>query len=607
MNKYKKKLSKRLCLYLCGITTIIPSLAFGDIEVNNNFVDLFQNRIKAAHFLSQATMGPKRIEIIQLANRIAQIGEDAAFNEWIDRQFAEPNVSLENHTLAMLNADGLDSFSSTSSTLDLRVIQYRDYGLWDQFVNGEDQLRQRMTWALKQIFVATSASGNLFTWNRAMFYDDVLKKNAFGNYRNLLEDITYSPTMGDYLSHLMNDKGDASQGIFPDENFAREIMQLFSIGVFRVNNSNRPQFSGGEPIENYTNEDITQLARVFTGLSHDPINSNANFFNASPEDWGDAMIMYEDHHHQGTKSFLGRTIPAGQSGDEDISDALDILFNFDTTAPFIANRLIQRFTCSTPHPHYVNRVSAKFRNNGQGVRGDLRAVIRQILMDPSARDALRITTTPVSSSRTRINVFVNTNGQSGTLQGRLKEPVLQMTQFLRFFEVDSPENETNNFDGFFKPAFLDNITQQPMADPPSVFNYYSADFLPTTGPLANRSRGGNAFAVPEFELLPTFAIPFTEGIRSLSVNGIIEQRALDSSEDAVLVGLLADSDLDENQNSFRWFVDEINIYMMYGTMETELRNDMVDALDDLADNNQSARFANAMAALLASPDYAVAN
>ncbi|MFC5051800.1 DUF1800 family protein [Rubritalea spongiae] len=592
--------------------------AQADVIVPTAEADLTIRKIKASHFLTQATMGPRVDEIDALANRIGQIGEIAAFNEWLDDQFSKPNISKFEQAKEMLVADGIVNSDGTADTdargseypqLVLGVNNYYQYSWWHQAIHGDDQLRQRMAWALSQIFIANT-NNTRTKWNRNVRYYDMLQSHAFGNYRNLIEDVTYNPVMGEFLSHLKNDKGDESLGIFPDENFAREIMQLFSIGVYQTNPAGRPITLNGEYVENYSNEDIKGLAKVFTGLSHDPRNPvTMDFYSALPSTYSDPMIMHEDHHHTGEKSFLGHTLPAGQAGDQDISDALDILFNFETTPQFIAHRLIQRFTCSTPHTHYVFAVAKKFQDNGYGVRGDFKEVIREVLMNTAVRDNLVIGQTALSGGNTLITVDLNrSQAKYGVLQGRLREPVLQMAHFIRFFEPDSDENETGSFAGYLKPDRLSiRGTEQGIAEQISVFGYYSADFLPTSGPAANRTRSGNTFALPEFESLPDFLIPLTEGVKTMALNGHVIQNATTSSTDAPLVNLRNYSDIDEVQDSFEWLVSQLNIYMFHGTMDEQLQADLIAALDGLTDGNQETRFANALSVLMNSADFAVSN
>lgn len=616
-----KKIRKMLGLSQINLI-IITSLGIGNLVKaeavvgSMNEANAYIRAYKAAHFLSQATMGPTMDEINALANRINQIGEDEAFNEWIDSQFAQPMTSSYDRAQGMLQSDGFPNGALQSSypTLDLPINNYQFYSFWDQAMNAQDQLRVRTTWALSQIFVAGGANSNRFNWLNPLVYKDLLAENAFGNYRNLLEDITYSAEMGVFLSFVRNDKGDPDLQIFPDENYAREIMQLFSVGVFLTNRSGRPVTEDGqalpidgEYVENYTNDDITGLARVFTGLSYNPRNPAMNFFTALPADRREPLIMFEDHHHQGEKTFLGRTIPAGQPGNEDISDALDILFNYTTTPQFIAQRLIQRFTSSTPHAFYINRVASKFVNNGAGERGDFKAVIRQILVDPAARDAINYTTTTLSNGNILVSADVNTSTQQSVLNGKLKEPVLQLSQFFRFFEVDSQENSTTGSDGYFKPATLGGILSQDVSGSASVFNHYNADFVPAVGPAANRVRTSNPFALPEFELLPNFAVSLNEGIRLFSLNGEVNQRATTSSQPAILDTLLEFSDEDEEQDSFSWLVDKFDTYLCSGTMSNELKTELINELDDLVDTSQNRRFANALAILFGSADFAVAN
>ena len=266
------------------------------------------------------------------------------------------------------------------------------WSIWKNFATGDDVLRQRMAFTLSEIFVVSLNSNIAFNYPRGPAqYLDTLGSNAFGNYRTLLEAVTYSPMMGLYLTHLRNVKENVSTGSVPDENYAREVMQLMSIGLSQLNLDGTEKLdSVGKPIETYTNADVSGLAKVMTGLSWagpDSSNTRFNGGNADPDREIKPMQAYEQYHSISQKQFLGVTIPAQAVGatNNDVRIALDTLFNHPNVGPFIGKQLIQKLVSSNPSPAYVSRVAAAFNNNGSGVRGDMKAVIRAVLLDQEAR------------------------------------------------------------------------------------------------------------------------------------------------------------------------------------------------------------------------------
>ncbi len=606
---YSRIVSSR---YLLAVSLIATAAlhsfpASADVSVRHADADKVIRWIQASHFLSQATMGPTVTTTTALAERIGAIGRDEALNEWIDEQFEmnlQPSLVKAD---AMVARDGVqrDTFQNSHPTLSLSPRYYREHAWWDQAVFSDAQLGERMTWALYQIMPAYDRDARI-GWAANLVYMDLLKKNAFGTHRDLLEDVTYSPMMGNFLSSLKNDKGDESAGIFPDENYAREVMQLFSIGVYDIDN--RAHFvidNNGNRVENYTNEDITQVARVFTGLSNPPRNNRQNFYNASGSTSTGRMITWEDHHHQGTKTFLGHTLPANQSADQDISDALDILANHKTTPYFFSNLLIQRFTTSTANVTYLRRVAEVFKDNGQGVRGDFKAVIRAILMDSTVRDSLKIekNVDPSDTAKTLITVDIDTEQVNNDKHGRLREPMLQLANFFRFFEIDAKEHEGNGHEGDFKPLWSQLSVGQGIREPISIFGYYSADYLPVTGPAANKIRAQRPLVLPEFELLPRFGVQLNEKIQEIASRQLIVQRHTTNSENTALPGLNRFS----GNNSFAELIQELNIFLFSGTMSKILQDELLVALDDVSGGTDRVRLSKAIAVLLSSADFAVTN
>jgi uncharacterized protein (DUF1800 family) len=329
-----------------------------------------------------------------------------------------------------------------------------------QAVGGPDQLRQRVTFALSQIFVVSMESNNVIDRSRChTSFVDMLGRNAFGNFRKLLEEVSVHGMMGVYLSHRANQKEDPAKGTSPDENYAREVMQLFTIGLVQLNPDGTPKRdSAGNTIPTYGNADVGGLAKVFTGWSWARSSSGSSNFSRSfpPSDIQiKPMEPYEEFHSTSAKTFLGTTIPANTQARESLRIALDTLFNHPNTGPFIGRMLIQRLVTSNPSPAYLSRVAAAFANNGTGVRGDMKAVIRAVLLDDEAR----------------------LPGRAGDgRHGKVREPVLRVTAWIRAFGATSKS-------GDFRIRETKAIGQSPLRAP-SVFNFYRPGFVPPGSAVA---------------------------------------------------------------------------------------------------------------------------
>ncbi|MEO1020789.1 MAG: DUF1800 family protein, partial [Pseudomonadota bacterium] len=359
------------------------------------------SELEATRFLARATFGGSKAEIASLN------GRDAA--DWLASEFSK-SASL---TLPTLTAQPRNS----NGNLRGNVV---DALYWDHIIGSDDQVRQRMAFALSQILVYSDAADS----DQLMraYYQDIMIRNAFGNFRDLLEEVTYSPAMGEWLTYRGNRKGNPNTGRMPDENYAREILQLFSIGLIELNMDGSPKLDAqGQQIETYSNDDIEGLARVFTGLSW-----AGDSFNDRPQD-GDIrqMVMWPEQHSELDKTFLGTTIPAGTEGDESIRIALDTIFEHPNVAPFISRLLIQRFTQSDPSPAYIENVATAFetgrftaqggRNFGTGQRGDLRATLAAVLLEPTT--------------------FAEPPANGTIMSGKVREPILRFAHWARAFDA----------------------------------------------------------------------------------------------------------------------------------------------------------------------------
>ena len=411
---------------------------------------------EASRFLAQASYGSNPKDIKALTGRTA--------NEWIEAQFLRPPFSLLNAMRYWRQRRGPEGNKKVSELEDA-------HNAWWVSTIQQDQLRQRVAFALSQIFVVSSA-GVVGEYPKGLVsYYDTLVRGAFGNFRQLLQDVTLHPMMGMYLTYIGNRKerfdstGKITQA--PDENYAREVMQLFTIGLEQLNLDGTPKKDAqGRPIPTYSNDDVVSLARVFTGLSwnggqltHECFvragncAANTNARETRP------MVAYDQYHSTLEKRFLGTTIAEGQSSTTaDLKVALDTLFNHPNVGPFIGRQLIQRLVTSNPSPAYVRRVASAFNNNGQGVRGDMKAVIRAVLLDEEAR---------------------GDNARKQPSFGRIREPVLRFTHLMRALEASS----RTGYWGIGRTDVPGNLNQTAMRAP-SVFNFYRPGYSPAGTPVA---------------------------------------------------------------------------------------------------------------------------
>jgi uncharacterized protein (DUF1800 family) len=352
--------------------------------------------------------------------------------------------------------------------------------IWNQLLNGPDQMRKRVAFALSEFFVVSlSPIDGFYPPYVIGAYWDVLCANAFGNFRTLLERITLNAGMGFFLNTKGNLQEDAN-GRQPDENYAREVMQLFTIGLIELNQDGTPQLdANNQPIETYGQSDITNLARVFTGYDWDYLANGGTFTNVAWHDYDvpntrfatNPMWFNANNHSTLEVTFLGLTIPANTAGPEALRLALDHLFNHANVGPFFARQMIQRLVTSNPSPAYVGRVAAVFANNGAGVRGDLRAVWTAILTDSEAR------TLP---------------GASDTQSGKLREPVVRFVQWARTVGVNS---STGAYEIYDLSGSDSALGQSPLRSP-SVFNFFRPGYVPPNTAIAAANN-----QAPEFQLV----------------------------------------------------------------------------------------------------------
>jgi uncharacterized protein (DUF1800 family) len=501
---------------------------------------------RAARFLAQSTLGADWEDI----ERTTQLG----IENWLEDQFQQA-VGLHEPSLTALQNSGVVLDSATRRAV-----------WWQQVIESPDSLRQRVAMALSEIYVISDSSGPVDdnVLGAANYYDTLLK-HAFGNFRDLLLDVSLHPIMGAYLSHLGNERSNPAQGRFPDENYAREVMQLFSIGLFELNIDGTLQRDGnGNAIPTYDNDDITEFAKIFTGLSF--ASAFPDFRNGLPV-WDRPMRMYDAFHEPGPKFLLrGHYVPASQSGIQDIESAIDNLFQHPNVGPFVARRLIQRMITSNPSPSYVRRVAEAFGNNGSGVRGDMQAVVRAVLLDPEAR---RWPTAAIS------------------IEGRVRESFLRRVHLARAFNA---ENLTRNYPIDDRRAPVD-FGQRPMSSP-TVFNFFLPDHQPT-GEIADRG----LFA-PEFQIVTAVTVIASADTLETQITN-----AMNSSPDplaAVQLDLTDEIALAPNVTAL---IDRLDLLMTYGNMSGQMRQILVENISRLSDPTERAQMALYLIAI--SPEFAV--
>lgn len=495
--------------------------------------------VAAARFLEQASWGPSAESIAHL--------QEVGFDAWLAEQFAAPP------TLYKASSSTADNLTDEQSEFFVHAIE------------GKDQLRQRMAFALGQIFVV---SGLKTGQPRQMVpYQNMLLNNAFGTYANLLRDVTLSPTMGVYLDMVNDDKGDAKLGTSPNENYARELMQLFSIGTVGLHpdgsEDGRPTYDQGT---------ITNMARALTGWTF-PGKDITQGHN--PENFDGPMIAVEANHDKEKKVIVGgATLAAGQSAEQDLSDVLRALCTHPNTAPFISLRLIQHLVTSDPSPAYLRRVREVFVSSG----GDLKAVVRQVLLDPEAREGdepVRRRDASIGSGQAALEIASERVVPASAVEksGHWREPVLSMIAMMR--SLGASVRADNRLERF--PTSLG----QKVFYPESVFNDYSPLYRTSTGLLA-----------PEFELLSSgTALMRANLVRNLVEKGLNGDAQCDLAPFAAFAG--SPSDL----------VDAVDRALLYGRLPAALKPEIVSAVSATHDYNLRTR--NAIYLVASSAFYQV--
>ncbi|MBL8524660.1 MAG: DUF1800 family protein [Betaproteobacteria bacterium] len=488
-----------------------------------------------ARFLTQATFGPKAASV----ERVKAIGIPA----WIDEQLARP---ADSH-MAYIDAAKARRLAEKGKAYYAEEDSYE--AIWQQWLTGQDELRARMSFALSEIMVISNIAPDLEP-DAMSTYMDLLNTRAFGTYRELLGAVTLNPAMGYYLNMLGSEKEDGKNK-FPNENYAREVLQLFSVGLYQLNPDGSRKLDGnGVPLATYDEGTVKGFARAFTGwtfFGNDP--NNPKKFDRPEESWTQPMIAFPSKHEPGTKKLLnGVVLPAGQTPQKDLSDALDNIANHPNVGPFIGRQLIQRFVTSNPSPAYIARISAVFDNNGRGVRGDLGAVIKAVLTDPDARNSALI---------------------ADAKFGKQREPVIRFANILRAFNATSV-NGRNNI--HYLDSADDALGQSPLLSP-SVFNFFSPSYT-RPGKLAQA-----AMVAPEFQITNEIQ---TVGTANFFYE-LVKNEGYGSGDSRQKLNLTEVKALANNPAAL---VDHLSGLLTYGNLSAGTRQVMIDAVTSVPFNNR---------------------
>jgi uncharacterized protein (DUF1800 family) len=492
-----------------------------------------------ARFLTQTTFGPTKTDIDEFVHPTPRPNEPPpqprTFAGWINEEMAIPASSH----LQMTRAD-FRAFPPGGPRPRINNAN-REIAWWQISVTAPDQLRQRVAFALSEIFVVSDVNDVLANNpESAAAYYDLLARDAFGNFRQLLEDVTLSPIMGAYLSHLKSPKADEKRGTSADENYAREVMQLFTIGLNELQPDGTYRLgSDGLPIATYDQGTVVETAKIFTGWGFYSPEPKPNFFGAR-QNFIQPMMLYPEQHDDGAKTIVGGVkVPAKQGGAADLRVTLDTLFNHPNTGPFFCRQLIQRLVTSNPSPGYVYRVSQVFARNAHGDRGDLGAVVRAILLDYEARST---------------DVLRNFG------YGKMKEPLLQATALLRAFNGASASGR------FFLPN-PENALGQAALRSPTVFNFFEPGYV-LPGPLA--AAGLNA---PEYQIFTdTTAISIPNQLRNFI------HTPVKPADNALVLNL---EPLQALANTPDALIDYLDLVFCAGGMSPDARKVVADALGRL--------------------------
>ena len=503
---------------------------------------------QAARFLAQASLGATREQIARV--------RDLGYAAWLDEQMALP---LQPSRWDWLVAKGYADIANRNSQAGF------DPCVWRKLLTGTDTLRQRFTLALSEIIVVSIeglVNGGGWKAFSAAAWLDMLEANAFGSLRTLLQKVSTSTSMGVYLTFRGNAKANAATGALPDENYARELMQLFTMGLVQLNPDGTSALANGVPQETYGQDDISGLARVFTGWDLDLAGGNTQtpHFHRRP------MAQVASRYETGEKKFLGLTIAAGTDANTALTQALDHLYAHPNVAPFWSRQLIQRLVTSNPSPAYVQRVAGVFANDGTGQRGNLGAVLKAILLDSEARSDAAL---------------------QSTTAGKLREPLLRFTAWARACGVNSASDAWALGDTT-DPAT--RLGQAPLRSP-TVFNFFRPGYVPPNSGIATAQ-----LVAPEFQITNESSVAGYVNYMQRAVAGSLGDLQPDYS---ALQALADDAQV---------LVAELSTVLAAGQLSAATAGSMATALATMPSGTTSARTARTQAALvlvLAAPEFLV--
>ena len=445
------------------------NVATGLNTINGAGLDM--ERMAASRFLAQASMGYDQDDIAE----VISLGNEG----WIDQQLDAPATGFLG-LLEDVHAEVADwNIQRGADSTEYEGRPYYsvfNYAWWEMIMKNDDLLRNRVAYALSQILVISANSDLEGQGDALASYYEIFLRNASGNYQDILQEVSMHPAMGYFLSHLNNPKADPESNIHPDENYAREFMQLFTIGLYELNSDGTRRQENGREIPTYGQKEIKEFAKIWTGLG--PGGVMPNMYDVNEAEFGldiyladmtVPMQMYPEYHEEGPKELLnGVTIPADQDPMQDIEDAIGNVFSHPNVGPFVSLRLIQRLVKSNPTPGYVARVAQVFNDNGEGVRGDMRDLIKAILLDDEARSCQSL---------------------QDPDHGMLREPLVRYTHYAKAMDTEQ------YYDRFWNAGyeFWGSTGQAPFGAP-SVFNFYLPDFQPNGG-ISNQN-----LVAPEFQI-----------------------------------------------------------------------------------------------------------
>jgi uncharacterized protein (DUF1800 family) len=503
----------------------------------------------ASRFLAQASMGANRTEIANVV-RLGYAG-------WLDAQFALPVTDARWDWLV---ANGYNAATHVNDEAGI------DAALWRKLLSAPDTLRQRVTLALSEIFVVgvSGLVGGGWKQFNAAAWTDMLEASAFGLHRDWLQKMSLSAAMGDFLTFRGSAKQNSTSGALPDENYARELMQLFTIGLAMLDADGSTQLTNGASTATYQLTDITGLARVFTGWDFDFQGQTAAVATATPDFIRRPLVQVGSRYETGAKTFLGSTIAAGVDAATCLSTALDTIFKHPNVPPFFSRQLIQRLVTSNPSAAYVGRVAAVFANDGTGQRGNLQAVVRALLLDDEARQPA-----------------------AGAGAGKLREPILRFAGWARAYAVTSPSGLWAIGDTSDAGRAL---AQSPLRSP-SVFNFFRPGYVPPDTALDT-----SALEAPEFQLANESSVVGYLNTMQRAVAGSIADLTPDYTP---LLALADDATA---------MLAEINLVLAANQLSAATLSPLATALATMPSGTDTTRRARVNAALvlvMAAPEYLI--